>query len=279
LSRIYGLSFLLNVSGISRSGYYKWLKRSARSEKEDQLRNRILKLYEKFKGIYGYRRLKVAYKQQYSETINHKKIYRLMREMGLKSRIRRKRRSFYKQTQIKKPNILNRNFKAVKEKEKLVTDITNLKYKNTTIYLCTILDLYNREILAYLMSKKNDNQLVANTFKEVIEKEGELTGTILHSDQGSQYTTEYYSELLIKAGIEQSMSRRGNCLDNAPMECFFSHLKSELIYITKYTSEEELIQSVKNYIGFYNTERIQVKLKNLSPVAYRLQEMGKSNLP
>jgi transposase InsO family protein len=231
-----------------------------------------LGLYDQYKGIYGYRRLKAAYEQTYSGVINHKRIYRIMREMGIKSRVRRKRKAFSRGTPVIKPNILNQEFKSEKANRKWVTDITNLYYNNTKIYLCAILDLYNLEVLSYIMSRKKDNFLVTRTLREAINKSNQLEGTILHSDQGSQYTTEYYSNILKEAGITQSMSRRGNCLDNAPIECFFSHLKSELIYINKYSTEKELTEGVREYIKFYNNKRIQLKLKKLSPVTYRLQD-------
>jgi putative transposase len=195
-----------------------------------------------------------------------------MRELGIRSIIRRKRKYYGNETKIIKPNILEQNFRAEKSNIKWSTDITNLYYKNIRFYLCVILDLYNREILSYMMSNRNDNQLVINTIKQASENAEGIPGVILHSDQGSQYTTEYYSNMLLSKGIVQSMSRRGNCLDNAPVECFFSHLKSELIYTTKFSSEEEMKRSIVEYIRFYNQERIQQKLNNLAPVSYKITE-------
>jgi putative transposase len=261
---------LIKACKVTRSGYYKWLKSDKIRQAEEEIKAKVIYLYNKYKGIYGYRRLKISYNQEYGEIINHKKIYRIMRQMGLKSKIRRKRKVFTSCTPIIRPNILNQNFKAEKKNKKWVTDITNLYYNNTRIYLSVIMDLYNLEVVSYFMSRKKDNHLVSDTLSKAIRGRKELEETILHSDQGSQYTTEHYSNLLEKAGIQQSMSRRGNCLDNAPVECFFSHLKSELIYTTKFSSEQEMIEAVKQYINFYNNERIQLKLKNLPPVTYRL---------
>lgn len=233
---------------------------------------RIQGLYGEVKGIYGYRRLKAVYEQRYGEVVNHKKIYRIMRELGIRSIIRRKRKYFGNASKIIKPNILEQNFRAEKSNSKWSTDITNLYYKNIRFYLCVILDLYNREILSYIISNRNDNQLVINTIMKATEKPEDIPGVILHSDQGSQYTTEYYSNLLLSKGIVQSMSRRGNCLDNAPVECFFSHLKSELIYTTRFSSEEEMKHGIDEYIRFYNQVRIQQKLNNLSPISYKIKE-------
>lgn len=195
-----------------------------------------------------------------------------MLKLGIRSVIRRKRKYFGNASKIIKPNILEQDFRTGKSNSKWSTDVTNLYYKNNRFYLCVILDLYNREILSYIMSSKNDNQLVISTINKATSRRKNMAGVILHSDQGSQYTTEYYSKLLLSKGIIQSMSRRGNCLDNAPVECFFSHLKSELIYTTKFSSEEEMKQGIEEYIRFYNQERIQQKLNNLSPISYKLKE-------
>ena len=195
-----------------------------------------------------------------------------MLKLGIRSVIRRKRKYFGNASKIIKPNILEQDFRTGKSNSKWSTDVTNLYYKNNRFYLCVILDLYNREILSCIMSSKNDNQLVISTINKATSRRENMVGVILHSDQGSQYTTEYYSKLLLSKGIIQSMSRRGNCLDNAPVECFFSHLKSELIYTTKFSSEEEMKQGIEEYIRFYNQERIQQKLNNLSPITYKLKE-------
>ena len=256
---------------MSRSGYYKWLRNLGRPKKDKEDKIRITDLYTNLKGIYGYRRLKVLYDQKYKKVINHKKIYRIMKELGLRSIIRRKRKNFYKSAAIIKPNILSQNFRSEKINRKWATDVTNLYYQNSRIYLSIILDLYNREVISYSISQRNDNLLVIGTIKGIMQKTNDLKGIILHSDQGYQYTTEYYSNLLSSLGIIQSMSRRGNCLDNAPVECFFSHLKSELMYTTKFSSKEEMIEEVEKYIKFYNTERIQIKLNKMSPVCYKNQ--------
>jgi len=194
-----------------------------------------------------------------------------MREMGIKALQRRKRKNYNQATAVIKPNILNQDFNAGGKNMKWATDITYLNYNNRRLYLSIILDLYNREVVSYEISDRNDNQLVISTLNKALEKSKDVRGIILHSDQGSQYTTEYYSRYLTSRNMIQSMSRKGNCLDNAQVECFFSHLKSELIYTTTFHSEEDMVTAVESYIKFYNYERIQQKLKNLPPVAYFLQ--------
>lgn len=198
-----------------------------------------------------------------------------MRDLGIRSIIRRKKKNFSNAIKLRKPNIIAQDFKAAASHIKWTTDVTNLYYKNMRFYLSVVLDLYNREILSFVISNKNDMQLVEKTILNAALNNENISGVILHSDQGSQYTTEFYSRLLKSYGIIQSMSRKGNCLDNSPVECFFSHLKSELIYTTSFNSSEEMHKAVAQYISFYNKERIQKKLNYQSPQTYKL----KQNIP
>lgn len=131
-------------------------------------------------------------------------------------------------------------------------------------------DLYNKEIVAYPISRRNDVELVLNTLKQVVEKE-DVTGTMIHSDQRFQYTSHKYKNVLQAYSMTRSMSRRGNCLDNASMENFFGHLKAECLYLEKYETQDELVEAVHSYIHFYNHKRIQLALGNKSPVEYRTQ--------
>lgn len=232
---------------------------------------RIQEAYKTHRGRYGYRRITAYLNKGTEERINHKKVYRIMKKMGLQARIRRKRKYYSKENNVAvvKPNLLNREFLANKLNQKWVTDITYLFYGNQRIYLSVIVDLYNREVVAYNMSKNNDNQLVIKTLQNAFIKTNNTKDILLHSDQGSQYTSRFYAATLSRNGIMQSMSNRGNCLDNAPCECFFSHLKSELIYIEEFTSLEHMVKEVEDYIKFYNNSRIQLRLKKMAPVEYR----------
>lgn len=200
--------------------------------------------------------------------VNHKRVYRLMKEIGIQSIIRKKRRYFGKQAPVVQPNRLNRNFTATAPNQKLVTDITYLPLNGQFYYLSAIQDLFNNEIVAYHLSERNDLKLVLDTIEKV-GKKLDVSETIIHSDQGFQYTSKPYNRRLEELGILGSHSRKANCLDNACIESFFSHLKTEMLYITKYTSAEELYQAIEDYIKFYNIDRFQKKLSHLSPIQYR----------
>jgi putative transposase len=196
-----------------------------------------------------------------------------MQAIGIRSRIRVKRQ----QSNVGvggdrvAENLLQRNFKAEKPDQKWVTDVTQYRVYDTKFYLSTIKDLFNGEIIASHMSLRNDNQLVLQTFAKAFEKKADVTGLIVHSDQGSQYTSHDYHNMLLKVRVRISMSRRGNCFDNASMESFFSHLKAEALYLYHIRSVEEAQRRINEYIHFYNNDRPQRKLKKLTPVSYRRQ--------
>ena len=192
-----------------------------------------------------------------------------MRELGVQAKIRKKRK-FYrcKSEHITAPNILGRDFKATRPNKKWATDVTYLQFQNQTLYLSAIYDMFNNEVISYKISERNDLKFVIETV-QAARKKRDVTGVLLHSDQGSQYTSRQYKNLLKNYHITQSMSRKGNCLDNACMENFFGHLKAELMYINRFRNKQEVIQAVHEYIQFYNEARIQTKLNDLSPVEYR----------
>lgn len=189
-----------------------------------------------------------------------------MKELGIKSVIRKKRQSrTYKAPEIVRENILKRNFKATQPNEKWSIDVSYIPSKSIKFhYLCAIKDLYNNKIVGYSLSKFQDLEQVLTTIKETI-KDKKLSNLVIHSDQGFQFTHKSYITLLESQGIKVSHSRRGKCLDNAPIECFFGHLKSELPYLYSLKTDEEILNAIQNYIKFYNEERIQVKLKGCSP--------------
>lgn len=200
-----------------------------------------------------------------------------MQEMGLRSRIRRKYRYYSRKWNIGDravKNILDRQFQADVPNLKWVTDITQYKVGDVWLYLSAIKDLCNNEIVGYHMSRRNDTDLVLQTFSTAFEKEKDVTGLIVHSDQGAQYTSYKYHDMLPKVGAQISMSRRGNCYDNASMESFFSHLKTEGLYPYDIRTMEEAQRRVEDYIYFYNNFRPQRKLNKLSPAEYRKQLVG-----
>ncbi|MGG6437691.1 IS3 family transposase, partial [Saccharococcus caldoxylosilyticus] len=238
---------------------------------DEQLKEKIQECHEEVKGIYGYRRVKVWLKRKYQLNINHKRVQRMMREMGIRAVIRKKR-PYYgkKEPYVISDNHLNRDFHASKPNEKWVTDITYLIFNGQKLYLSAIKDLYNNEIVAYHISQRNDIKLVIDTLKKAIKKRN-VNGLLLHSDQGFQYTSRQYNNLLKRYNIKASMSRKGNCLDNACMENFFSHFKAECFNLYSFRTAEEVKDAVHKYIRFYNHQRFQKKLNNLSPYEYRTQ--------
>ena len=193
-----------------------------------------------------------------------------MKVLGLKSIIRVKKYKSYKGNQGKiAPNILSRNFKAIRPNEKWATDVTEFNVSGNKLYLSPIIDLFNGEIVSYELSERPNFKQIITMLKKSFKKIPNQTNLILHSDQGWQYQMKQYQYLLQQKGIIQSMSRKGNCLDNAVIENFFGILKSELFYIQKFKSINHLKQEIKEYINYYNNERIRLNLKGMSPIKYR----------
>jgi putative transposase len=217
--------------------------------------------------FYGYPRMKIALRKE-GIFINHKRVYRLMKEMNIQSIIRKKRRYFGTTPSVVHPNRLNREFQAEAPNRIFVTDITYVAFENRFYYLSAVQDLYNNEIVAWKVSKRNDLALVIDTVEE-LQRTRNVNQSILHSDQGFQYTSKQYNRWIEAYGIIGSHSRKGNCLDNACIESFFSHLKTETAYFSTCQTEEELVQAIGEYIWFYNHERFQKKLNQRAPVEYR----------
>jgi putative transposase len=256
---------------VSRSGYYKELKRQKR-DPDQALKACIQAIYIKRGKIYGYRRIQAELERQ-GWKVNHKKVLRLMQTMGLRSIIRRKRKSKPQGDGLPPrvaENLLKRNFAAEAPNQKWVTDITQYAAGDQWLYLSAIKDLSTKEIVSYRMSLRNDTALVLETFKQAF-KDKDVTGLIVHSDQGCQYTSHAYHDMLPQVGAQISMSRRGNCHDNAAMESFFSHLKAEALYPYDIPNIAEAQRRIEEFICFYNEERIQIKLNKLTPLEYRNQ--------
>lgn len=206
--------------------------------------------------------------------MNHKTVQRLMNGLALKSLVRPKKYRSYRGEHALVPNLLDRQFDAARPNEKWVTDVTEFNVRGEKLYLSPILDLYNGEIVVYEMQERPVFHLVGNMLKKALSKlKGRNEAPLLHSDQGWQYQMAAYRKQLVDHGLTQSMSRKGNCLDNAAMESFFGTLKSEFFYLNKFASIEELRAGLRRYIHYYNHERIKLKLKGLSPVQYRSQAL------
>lgn len=258
------------MAEVSRAGYYKWRHKqnspSLRKQGEDLLKDHIMAIH-RVHPYFGYFRVTTALRRE-GLFVNHKRVYRLMKALGIRSVIRKKRRFFGKQVSIVNPNRLERKFHADGPLQKLVTHITYLRAGERFYYLSAIQDLYNNEVVSWSISERNDLALVNKTLDQ-LSSQAELEGVILHSDQGFQYTSKPFNRRLKKLGVLGSHSRRGNCLDNACIESFFSHLKTEKIYLSNPRTGTELHQAVEEYIFFYNHNRFQKKFNGRSPVEYR----------
>ncbi|EVV21157.1 transposase [Staphylococcus aureus F54471] len=216
---------------------------------------------------YGYRKITALINQCYTSPINHKRVQRIMQKHHLNCRVRPKKTTRIGKPYYKTDNLLQRQFKASCPMEVLTTDITYLPFGHSMLYLSSIMDIYNGEIVAYKIDDKQDQSLVNDTLNQIDIPES----CILHSDQGSVYTSYAYYQLCEEKGIIRSMSRKGTPADNAPIESFHSSLKSETFYINNELNRSNhiVIDIVEKYIKNYNNNQIQQKLGYLSPVKYR----------
>lgn len=268
---------MCNVLGIARSSYYKHKNRiKPEKEKNDELLCSLINEYHSaFDGILGYRRMTMFINRLNQKTYSEGYIHRLMRFQDITARIRRKKVNRKKvNPDYIKENILARNFKAEKPNEKWLTDVTEFSIPGDKrkLYLSPIMDLYDNSIIEYKLSFKNNNQLVFKMFDSALEKYPDAK-PIFHSDRGFQYTSTVFKGKIEEAGMQQSMSRVGKCIDNGPMEGFFGTLKSEMFYGKKFQSLEELRMKIIKYIKFYNEQRFQKKLGCLAPMEYRNQAL------
>lgn len=274
----FNLRILLDILNLSRSTYYYHLKRLAQKDKDSDLKETIQDIYAEHKGRYGYRRVHLELKNR-GLYVNHKKVQRLMTELGLKARIRAKRRynSYKGEVGKKADNLIKRQFKATQPLQKCYTDVTefSIPASDQKLYLSPVLDGYNSEIIAYNLSVSLNLQQLQTMLNEAFP-EKTYQDTILHSDQGWQYQHVYYHNFLENRGMKPSMSRKGNSLDNGMMESFFGMLKTEMFYgfEKEFTSLEDLAIAISEYIDYYNNKRIKLTLKGLSPVQYRTQSLA-----
>ncbi len=231
----------------------------------------IYAIFHKHKGRYGYRRITLELRNS-NCLINHKTVKKLMDELGLKSEVRKVRYHSYKGEVGKTaPNIINRNFTAERPYQKLATDVTQVTIGSSKAYLSPILDMCDGEVLSYVVTDSPNLEMVISMLNKMYERIDLPEGVVLHSDQGWHYQHIAYQNSLKMHGITQSMSRKGNCLDNAMMENFFGIMKSELLYPGKYTSMDVFLKDLIEYIDYYNNDRIKLRLKGMSPVQYRTQ--------
>ena len=265
----YDLEVLLNCMNMARSSFYYYSKKTQLTDKYADTKALIQSIYHKHKGRLGYRRITLLLRKK-GIVINYKTVLRLMKSLGLKSVIRVKKYKSYRGEQGKvAPNLLNRVFKANQPNQKWATDITEFNVAGRKLYLSPVIDLFNQEIISYELSERANFKCVMTMLANALKKADKQTPLLLHSDQGWHYQMTQYRHVLEKNGVIQSMSRKGNCLDNAIIENFLGILKSELFYLKKYQSIDDLKKEIKQYIHYYNNERIKLNLKGMSPIQYR----------
>lgn len=264
---------LLAVAGLARATYYYHAKRLTIQDKYAIVKQEISTIYKENRGRMGYRRITLALRNR-NHCVNHKTVHRLMKQLGLFCRVRMKRYNSYRGSYGEvAPDLLQRNFHADKPNQKWVTDVTQFQLFGQKLYLSPILDLYNREIVSYSISHHPRFSQTVEMLERAFQRLPTSTNLILHSDQGWQYQMKPYQKMLTAKGIHQSMSRKGNCLDNAVMESFFAILKSELLYLQDFTSLEHFKRELIEYLDYYNNRRIKKKLKGMCPVQYRLHTL------
>ncbi|MDV6379488.1 IS3 family transposase [Sporosarcina sp. GW1-11] len=270
LKKKYTITAILSVLGIPRANYYRWrLEGTGKSLSVEE--EAIIELCKRTKYRYGHRKIKALLKQEYNIKLNRNTVQSLMQKHNLQCRIKPKRKwKSQGESIIIAPDLLKRNFTASRPNQKWVTDITYIQYGSTTKYLSTIMDLYNNEIVAYKLYDHQQTPLVIDTLKEALAARNYPKGVIVHSDQGSVYASYAYQACIKDNDLIGSMSRRGNCWDNAVIESFHSSLKSEEFQYVKFNSlrNDVVVERVITYLNYYNEERIQEKLGYQTPVKY-----------
>lgn len=271
------LKIWLKISNLAKSSFYEWIQKlETVNQEEVELTNVIKNIFEESNETYGYRRITIALKQN-GFKVNHKRVYRIMRENDLKCiKFSRRSRSYSSlKGEVGKiaENKLNRQFQVTVPNKVWVTDVTEFKIQgsNKKLYLSPIMDLFNSEIISFNLSTAPTVKFTTNALDDALKRLPKKHQLTIHSDQGFHYQNAQWVKRLKNRSIEQSMSRRGNCIDNSPMENFFGLLKQEMYYGEKFTSIKQLKKKITGYINWYNNKRIKEKLNGLSPIEYRQQ--------
>jgi putative transposase len=268
------VSILCGVANISKSGYYQWLKEVHLVDKDNNSYRLIKELFDKGKGKYGWRTMQMKLKTEKGVIMNHKKIQRIKNKYHLITKVRRTNpyKAIMKKTQEHRTcdNLLQRNFNQVTPHRVFGTDITYVPFNHRMAYLSAVKDFASREIVAWHVSMHIDMELVLQTVNNLKTNPSipTLNNSLVHSDQGFHYTNPAYIQMTKKLKMVQSMSRKGNCIDNAPTESFFGHFKDEVDYRSCKTFDE-LKEMIDKYMCYYNNERPQWNLKKMTPVEYR----------
>lgn len=258
---------LCKIASISVSGFYSWKNRKINT-KDKAIENLISKIFFEYKGRIGIRRIKMELEREYNQIINKKKIQRIKQKLGLKTQIRRTRKNYRGYLRSEKwciaDNILNRQFSQKNPNRAYSTDVTYLKTKTGRYYLSVVKDLGTKEIVAYNISDRHDLALILGTLKQMAKQEN----AIMHSDRGGLYTSFQYIQKLKELNLIRSMSRSGNCLDNAPIESFFGHLKDEVDY-RECKTLKQIRAKIDEYMYYYNNKRYQWGLNKMTPIEYK----------
>ena len=267
LNNQYSLKILCKIANVSVSGFYSWKKRAVNNNNKE-IENLISKIFFEYKGKIGIRRIKMELERKYNQIVNKKKIQRIKQKLGLKTQIRRKRNNYQGYLRSEKwciaDNILNRQFRQNSANRAYSTDVTYLITKNSRYYLSVIKDLCTKEVVAYKVSNKHDLALILGTLEQMPKQ----NDAIMHSDRGGLYTSFQYIQKLKELNLIRSMSRSGNCLDNAPIESFFGHLKDEIEY-KKCKTLDEIRAKIDEYMYYYNNNRYQWGLNKMTPLEYK----------
>lgn len=261
------VKYLCKIANVSVSGFYAWTNRVV-IKNDLEITSLISKIFFQYNGKIGIRRIKMELERKYKMIVNKKKIQRIKSENNLKTQIRKKRKNYLGYIRSQRwciaDNILNRKFRQKEANKVYTTDVTYLTTNKKRYYLSVVKDLGSKEIVAYNISEKHDLELILGTLRQLKKQDG----TIMHSDRGGLYTSFQYIQKLNELNLNRSMSRRGNCLDNAPIESFFGHLKDELEY-KDCRNLEELRDKIDKYIYYYNNERYQWGLNKMTPNEFK----------
>ena len=275
MEKQWNICWMCRKLDISKAAYYRWLNREVPdAEKENTLLAQLIKEYdESFGHILGYRRMTSWINRLNNKHYSQNRVHRIMRKLGIKSVIRAKSGKYKHSTpEATAENILKRDFLASRPNEKWVTDVTEFKWYEGPVkhklYLSAILDLYDRSIVAYVVSRRNDNKLTLDTFDKAITGNPDAK-PIFHSDRGFNYTSKFFQARLQAQGMTASMSRVGHCIDNCPTEGFWGIVKSEMYYLNKFSDEQSLKKAIDEYMNFYNNTRLQDRFDSRTPMEVR----------
>ena len=271
----YPLAVLLQAAGLARSTFFHHQARLTRQDPHADLKAAITEAFETARGRYGHRRVHLVL-ARHGWRVAKKTVLKLMRVLGLVCKVRRPRRyrSWLGQTGTIADNVLNRQFETAAPDTKWVTDVTEFRIGDRKIYLSPVIDLFDRSVIAYTHGPSPSLELTNSSPRKAIATLNPEATPLVHSDQGFQYQHASWRTLLTDAGLQQSMSRRGNCLDNSIAENFFGHVKEELFHHNRFDTVDEFIAELDEYLDWYNTTRISTTLKGLSPVEYRTQALA-----